>query len=605
MKIPQRQDQVSLNSPQVATGRAVQPVAEAMGSSYVDTMKGLSKNLQDLSDLSFKLYENKMEGQQDRLKLYTNQRTKQYEQELSLATTEEQIKDLFDTYKSDIENAGNELLGSERYQSWYSKEGGAVVAGAVYTGNLASAQLQIKQNKEVIEDASIQYNELAFTAKSEEERNKYFKEWEDLLTRYVENGTLSKAEKQDQQRKFNYTFAKAIVTQDIEIDPEKTMKKLREDKNYLPILSSSERLQYAQQAEYLSGSRAGTTKSSRVKQTAEWWHAMYWNEDPDINEQRKVHDEAQKIYDIFSNKQDTARKMMAKVLGIEEKEVTFEDVESVRKLMDATSNREDQDRALAFEDTFGSIKEKQQGLLYYKEEDSKGKEKLVFPKGQALVDSFNQGKFKDSFSNVSQAVDLFNSYSALFNDPQTKTFATKTKNYNEINGQMNQMATLLVKGLRSDKEILESTEEWSVNFSEALKGLFNAIESSNADGLEEEKMVLFVKSFLQQAQGFSTNGIRDAFSGQVSEDVAAKTVNATYNALIHARVQDPHNYIKYFYKNYSNIKDKSLAKKATEGIFDIASSVLNPDLSKVSQRMYRPMDIGSMLSGAKYTGGNK
>ena len=109
MKIPQRQDQVSLNSPQVATGKAVEPVAEAMGSSYVDTMKGLSKSMKELSDLSFKLYENAIEGQQERLKLYTTQRTKQYEKEIGLATTQGQIDELTNVYKEDIEKVGGTL----------------------------------------------------------------------------------------------------------------------------------------------------------------------------------------------------------------------------------------------------------------------------------------------------------------------------------------------------------------------------------------------------------------------------------------------------------------------------------------------------------------
>ena len=143
MKIPQRQDQVSLNAPQTGAGRVPEPTMEGLGSSYIKTMEGLSKSFQDISDLQYKLSMNATQGQLDRFNLYATQRTKQYEKELSLATTQEQINDLFTNYKKDIDENGVNALGTDLYNGWYSREGGEKVATAEYSGSLASAQLQI------------------------------------------------------------------------------------------------------------------------------------------------------------------------------------------------------------------------------------------------------------------------------------------------------------------------------------------------------------------------------------------------------------------------------------------------------------------------------
>ena len=70
-----------------------------------------------------------------------------------------------------------------------------------------------------------------------------------MLGRYVANGTISEAEKQKAQQEWNLNFTRALVTQDMDLHPEKTAKALREDKDYAPILTSDDRLRYAHRAE--------------------------------------------------------------------------------------------------------------------------------------------------------------------------------------------------------------------------------------------------------------------------------------------------------------------------------------------------------------------
>ena len=168
---------------------------------------------------------------------------------------------------------------------------------------------------------------------------------------------------------------------------------------------------------------------------------------------------------------------------------------------------------------------------------------------------------------------------------------------------MYNMSTLLVKGIRSDKNILGAKEDWSANMKEAFSSLFDAIDSAYSDGLEERRMALFTTSFLQQAQAFSNGGVRDAFGSEVSEDVATKAITATYNALVHAGVQEPEKYIGFFYKNYTDLNKKSISKKITEGAFATVGAVFNPDLTQLSQDLGK---VGPRVgSGGIYTGGNK
>ena len=601
MKIPQRQDQVSLNSPQVATGKAVEPVAEAMGSSYVDTMKGLSKSMKELSDLSFKLYENAIEGQQERLKLYTTQRTKQYEKEIGLATTQGQIDELTNVYKEDIEKVGGSLLGDDRYKNWYSKEGGAIVAGSEYAGAVAKAQLQINANKQNIEDIGDKYNVAAFTAETIEDRNKAIKSYEEMLDANVKNGTISTAEKANMQREWNHKLAVSLIERELDRNTEETIKQLQTNPDYFPGITSEERNRFIEQGLRLQNARKGTTKSEKVNKTAEWWQELYWDNNPDLDVKRKNRNEASRIFDVFTNDQKAAKKIMAEVLGVEEKEITFEDVDSARKLMSAVSNREDQERSLNYLNILSGIDVDRQGLFFYEKEMENGEKKTIFPKGYELIKSFEEGKFKNTFSDLSQGVDLFNSYGALFSNPQTKTFATN--DYQKVYGEMYNMSTLLVKGIRSDKNILGAKEDWSANMKEAFSSLFDAIDSAYSDGLEERRMALFTTSFLQQAQAFSNGGVRDAFGSEVSEDVATKAITATYNALVHAGVQEPEKYIGFFYKNYTDLNKKSISKKITEGAFATVGAVFNPDLKQLSQDLGK---VGPRVgSGGIYTGGNK
>ena len=466
MKIPQRQDQVSLNAPQTGAGRVPEPTMEGLGSSYIKTMEGLSKSFQDISDLQFKLSMNATQGQLDRFNLYATQRTKQYEKELSLATTQEQINDLFTNYKKDIDENGVNALGTDLYNGWYSREGGEKVATAEYSGSLASAKLQIALNKQALEDAGRQYNELAFTANTPEEREKYVKEWEDMLGRYVTNGTISEAEKQNVQRKWNLNFTRALVIQDMDLHPEKTAKALREDKNYAPILTSEERLRYAIQAEEIASRRKNTQADSNVKLLKEVWLSYY------KSGQEQGRNIALNAYkdSVETNKDaKTIFGAMFKKLGVSGvDDISNLELEEFARWADTTVRNADQETVSQFWDNRVKL-------------DIGYNELTAYDGGKKHADLTTLGKFEYGDKNPSDVVNAYKQNLAQKNNIQMASIINNSaETRKKVNAQQETLLGIYVNGL--DKKF-KGTEQWEQNMYNFLKPYYKAIkDDTTGDG---------------------------------------------------------------------------------------------------------------------------
>ena len=466
MKIPQRQDQVSLNAPQTGAGRVPEPTMEGLGSSYIKTMEGLSKSFQDISDLQFKLSINATQGQLDRFNLYATQRTKQYEKELSLATTQEQINDLFTNYKKDIDENGVNALGTDLYNGWYSREGGEKVATAEYSGSLASAQLQIALNKQTVEDAGRQYNELAFTANTPEEREKYVKEWEDMLGRYVTNGTISEAEKQNVQRAWNLNFTRALVIQDMDLHPENTAKALREDKNYAPILTSDDRLRYAIQAEEIASRRKNTQADSNVKLLKEVWLSYY------KSGQEQGRNIALNAYkdSVETNKDaKTIFGAMFKNLGVSGvDDISNLELEEFARWADTTVKNPDQETVSQFWDNRVKL-------------DIGYNELTAYDGGKKHADLTTLGKFKYGDKTPSDVVNAYKQNLAQKNNIQMASIINNSADTRKkVNSQQETLLGIYVNGL--DKKF-KGTEQWEQNMYNFLKPYYKAIkDDTTGDG---------------------------------------------------------------------------------------------------------------------------
>lgn len=466
MKIPQRQDQVSLNAPQTGAGRVPEPTMEGLGSSYIKTMEGLSKSFQEISDLQFKLSMNATQGQLDRFNLYATQRTKQYEKELSLATTQEQINDLFTNYKKDLDENGVNALGTDLYNGWYSREGGEKVATAEYSGSLASAQLQIALNKQAVEDAGRQYNELAFTANTPEEREKYVKEWEDMLGRYVTNGTISEAEKQNVQRAWNLNFTRSLVIQDMDLHPEKTAKALREDKNYAPILTSDDRLRYAIQAEEIASRRKNTQADSNVKLLKEVWLSYY------KSGQEKGRNIALNAYkdSVETNKDaKTIFGAMFKKLGVSGvDDISNLELEEFARWADTTVKNPDQETVSQFWDNRVKL-------------DIGYNELTAYDGGKKHADLTTLGKFKYGDKTPSDVVNAYKQNLAQKNNIQMASIINNSADTRKkVNSQQETLLGIYVNGL--DKKF-KGTEQWEQNMYNFLKPYYKAIkDDTTGDG---------------------------------------------------------------------------------------------------------------------------
>ena len=466
MKIPQRQDQVSLNAPQTGAGRVPEPTMEGLGSSYIKTMEGLSKSFQDISDLQFKLSINATQGQLDRFNLYATQRTKQYEKELSLATTQEEINDLFTNYKKDLDENGVNALGTDLYNGWYSREGGEKIATAEYSGSLASAQLQIALNKQTVEDAGRQYNELAFTANTPEEREKYVKEWEDMLGRYVTNGTISEAEKQNVQRAWNLNFTRSLVIQDMDLHPEKTAKALREDKNYAPILTSDDRLRYAIQAEEIASRRKNTQADSNVKLLKEVWLSYY------KSGQEQGRNIALNAYkdSVETNKDaKTIFGAMFKNLGVSGvDDISNLELEEFARWADTTVKNPDQETVSQFWDNRVKL-------------DIGYNELTAYEGGKKHADLTTLGKFKYGDKTPSDVVNAYKQNLAQKNNIQMASIINNSaETRKKVNAQQETLLGIYVNGL--DKKF-KGTEQWEQNMYNFLKPYYKAIkDDTTGDG---------------------------------------------------------------------------------------------------------------------------
>ena len=466
MKIPQRQDQVSLNAPQTGAGRVPEPTMEGLGSSYIKTMEGLSKSFQEISDLQFKLSMNATEAQIDRFNLYTDERTKQYEKELSLATTQEQIQDLFVNYKKDIDENGINTLGADLYSGWYSREGGQKVATAEYTGSIASAQLQIALNKQALEDAGRKYNEFAFEAKNPEDRQKYIDAWEDMLGRYVTNGTISEAEKQNIQRKWNLNFTRALVIQDMYLHPEKTAKALREDKNYAPILTSDERLRYAIQAEEIASRRKNTQADSNVKLLKEVWLSYY------KSGQEQGRNIALNAYkdSVETNKDaKTIFGAMFKNLGVSGvDDISNLELEEFARWADTTVKNPDQEKVSQFWENRVKL-------------DIGYNELTAYDGGKKHADLTTLGKFEYKDKNPSDVVNAYKQNLAQKNNIQMASIIDNSaETRKKVNSQQETLLGIYVKGL--DKKF-KGTEQWEQNMYNFLKPYYKAIkDDTTGDG---------------------------------------------------------------------------------------------------------------------------
>lgn len=556
MKIPQRQDQVQLAAPQTQPGKAVQPVEGSLGDSYITAMRGMSKSFKELSDLQFDLSKNALEGQLNAFDIYVDTRTKQYNQEVAKATTEEQIGELFEKYKVDISENGNAVLGQDIYNNWELKKGGAQFAGAQYTGTLASAQLQIKKNKELFKNSANTLNELAGTSANPEERAEYVKKFYTLGEDNVANGTLSEAEWQEEKRKFDYNLASTFVVNYMNQNPSDCVDKLLHDKKFAPEIPFPQRLQFAQEAMRIDASRNGT--AGKINPMMEYWKSLYWEKDPE--KMVKSNALAGEIHDIFANNQNEAKKLLAKALNVKESDITYDDVEKALAEMDSVINRQNQDLQAEFNSIEDENIKSFNRLKTLEGKDKQGNPTAEILKGPELELAFREGKLKDKLSQDNQLIDTAYTFYSLFKNPKLNMLTSQNqKTASEVRGNAREAVKLYVVGIRNKKEITEAQTGFEQGMRNALQDMGKAMDkiAQGEKQITDNGLEVFVDNLWRTVDKQDLVKMFDP-SVTVSKEDNDRLIGQVRTALRTSAL--PEEYVSFLFKT-SRPQTKSRAKK--------------------------------------------
>lgn len=552
MKIPQREDIVQLGAPQTDGGRVAMPSGENLGNSYIKTVQGLAGSLRELSKLNQDLALNSMKLNVDRFNAYAKVETKKYLNALSLEKNIDNFPRLYEEYKANLEETGNKMLGSDFYQGWFDREGGALIADAEYSTELQRTKLQIEDAKNNLNVLSREYNTLAMTADSEEERKQYITDYHNIVTTSQANGTISKAEADDYKYKFNHDFDLSLVAQEINQDPKKIAKELRGNPEYAPTLTADERLRFAIEAEKLAERRKGTKAAKVAKLGIEYWTNMYFSRKPEEQ------DWAYRTYAVYASNLKDAKEQLAKDLRMDIKDITYQDVENIRSHMQNIIKFNDQDRVRNYETAKTANELKFNQLTTIKTKNSKGEIDFKNPTGVELLYAFEKGKLKDTLSNSSQIVDLFNSFNALQVNKETRPLAfISNEERASIDNKKMALAQLYVKGISTAEDYMNNEEGWSSNMKDTLVNLYDKVESVSG-GDAEKRMSTFVYNLMSHAD------VKELFDNSIKKDkdTQEQELLIVRNALSNAGISP--DFVQYMFEAPSVQKKKSLWRRSYE-----------------------------------------
>lgn len=580
MKIPQREDQVQLDAPRTQAGRAVQPVEGSLGDSYIAAMRGMSKELNELSALQFDLAKNAMEGQINSFDIYVNARTKQYNEELALARNNEQINKLLGDYQRDIANTGTEMLGNNLYQNWYNAKGGTTIAGSVYAANLSNAQLQIKLNNERLDAQGRELLTQAGTAETPEQREERVKQYYDILKRNVDNGTITEATAFEKKQNFNYQLTTSLVIKSMEDEPEETAKKLRTDENFAPQLTFTDRLRLAEQAEAIAYKRQGTAKGQRVKDSLNIWVPLYQapamaglsedkatgkytieTEIPYYNEQGKkvgilhgsYNDIARQVYDISTRNENQLRYVMQALYkqagkNVPLSEISMDDARSFRKEMRSDYISEEntpQYRTFKAKDAYIQTLFNEDSFY----QDDKGNSHLA--KGTDFLDQYKDGNLK-SLKEYGVIVDRIGKINEMLNNNTTAVYLNENdSDYVAYWDKRNNYTDALIYSIQNNK-VAKPKKQWEKEMVSFMKPILDKIDSNYPGFDTDRKKNLFVTAFLEQndATTFFNKDDKNSYYLR-NKDNSTAARNSIKQSLIVAGISDPESYIP------SDVKIKS------------------------------------------------
>lgn len=528
IRIPQREEAVSLEAPRTQAGTAVSPVSAAMGTSYIEAMQGLSKSLGEISELQSKLALSSMQTSVNQFHAFAEQRTQQLAKDLSMATTNEMADKLYADYQSEISKTGLDTLGSDLYNGWFDRKGGTLIAGAQYSNELAKTQLMINNNKVNIGKIGDNYATQAFTAKDAETRNKYADEYSQVLDEAVTNGIYTQGEADKIKNDWNHKLTSLIVEEAIAENPDLAIKNLRQNKDYAPILSIEERLRFISNAEAEKERNKGTKKDAIVKAAADFWVPLYeaapgdgleYTTETKDGKQSLVTRSSSITYKDANGKEHTLRgdknNLAYQIYNIS-RTATASDLRYIMSAMTGVPVENiDTDTARAFRDYMRQdyIDQKDQpkyqnwldkkqsvtfamnnlGIVIPEDEDEKAKYFSVAKLGTA----FKKKELGNNIKSISQLLDISRTISDIQSSNQTASYAVGDdySSFNEKRDVLENMIVFAVENSEEDKVFnkLFNTDSMK-EFGGFVKGYFDIIDTSFRAGETEQKKKLFIRS---------------------------------------------------------------------------------------------------------------
>jgi hypothetical protein len=320
---------------------------------------------------------------------------------------------------------------------------------------------------------------------------------------------------QEKKQQFNYDLTTSLVIKSMEDNPEETANKLRNDKNFAPILTFPDRMRLAEQAEETAAKREGTIHAKIEEQVISLWQPLY------DSSNKNLRGEAYRIKDLGQNL-TALKQWMSRASGMPIDKISNKDALNFRSYMDTVINYADQDRNMAFFERYGSLNETSAVLFY----DKKQK------KSTPVVDwSSTYNKNHENLESANQLLGLYQEHKNMANDTYDRTRLVFTKNFEKSEDTKNAIADIFVNDI-DNQFFKEKDEGWYNNMRNVLKMSQNRIEENgDMSGNNKQRMRVFVRALMDMNNVSETfkpgNNYRDAVKNAYIRMMGQENINVS------------------------------------------------------------------------------
>ena len=489
MRIPQvNNNNISAAVPTVQPARIAVP---QQNNSYAETINALGESLNNLGELQSKLSTAQTDLNIRRFNAYASTATEKYLSQISTAQNSEEMSQLKTEFKKNINDEGIKQLGAQMYNGWYRNEGGKLFANAEYKTQIADTQLKIDKAKTDLNDYLQWCNVNAFTSDSQGRKN-----FQNLAYNAIDSGVKNKlfneAESQELKRNFDYTMQTSLVQQDIKTNPWKTSNELKTNAKYMPLLNSTDRTKFIDEADRLYAAQVGTGKSDVVSSFLDNYILPVLSQETRMLPNGKVISSLEFVNDLknrFSDptKLNSIRKLVTPFS--KNGKVSFQDLMSIKNSLEGLYDNENSPQYKADSQAYSDFQEQQNIALSYQNKKDK-KYSIASSSPEDAVLQFENGQL-DKLQSVAQVQGLLSRIGEL-----NKSVTLTDTQQKDLSNQQDILYSILAAdvsrgALRADK--------WYSNMRKGLSFLFTKTQGNpyyNSSTLQRGIMRDFLNSGL-------------------------------------------------------------------------------------------------------------